>query len=403
MRALVLIAVAAGLATAEASGLIEVVGGSVIQVQQAPWTVYLQYESGGIRYLCTGSIVDASHILTAAHCVYDEAGRLATPGQLTVRAGVSNFSAPLPTDQEQDRPVSLVRIHPGYAYTGRPTPDDVAVIALASPLDLSGPAVQPVALPAPGASFPADAAVGLAGFGRSSPSVFTSGPLSWMTGTVDPQCECGPARNGLTANNGIILCASAPAGAVCNGDSGSGLVTTTGTPVLVGVVSAGATGCDAGSQGIFTYTGAPEILQFVQGNDHPPSAPRETSATFLKVNWDPPLVVGNTLTCSTGGWAPPQPRLTYAFVDTTTGAVLQTAGATYVIRATAVGATVACEVTASSDGGTVLEETDPTPAVKAAPQVRILEVEALSGARGHAVKLRVSIQSPVGLWGRFRV
>ena len=93
---------------------------------------------GGIKFLCTGSIVDASHILTAAHCVYDDAGRLATPSQVTVRAGVSNYSSPLPTDQEQDRPVSLIRIHPGYVYTGKPTPDDVAVIALVSPLRSSG-------------------------------------------------------------------------------------------------------------------------------------------------------------------------------------------------------------------------------------------------------------------------
>ena len=64
---------------------------------------------------------------------------------------------------------------------------------------------------------------------------------------------------------------------MCNGDSGSGLVTTTGTPTLIGVVSAGAPGCVARSHGIFTYTGAPEILQFVQGNGHSPHAPRETA------------------------------------------------------------------------------------------------------------------------------
>ena len=159
------------------------------------------------------------------------------------------------------------------------------MIALASPLDLSGPAVQAVALPTAGAAYPTGAAVEMAGFGRSSPTVQTSGPLSWMTATVDPQGECSSTGRGLTANNGIVLCASSPSGAVCNGDSGSGLVTTTGAPVLIGVVSAGAGGCDVGSHGTFTYTGAPEILQFVQGNDNPPTAPRETSATFLHVNW----------------------------------------------------------------------------------------------------------------------
>jgi hypothetical protein len=244
----------------------------------------------------------------------------------------------------------------------------------------------------------------MAGFGRQSPTVQTSGPLSWMTGTVDPQGVCGPPSGGLTANNGILLCASNPASAVCNGDSGSGLVTTTGTPVLVGVVSAGATACDTGSHGIFTYTGAPEILQFVQGNDSPPTAPRETNATFLQVKWDPPLVVGNTLACSTGGWATPQPRFTYSFVNVVDGTALQSGPrTTYLVPASAIGASIVCEVTASNDGGTTLEETDPTPAVKAAPQVRILNVGALDAARGHALKVRVSLQSPVGLWGKFAV
>jgi hypothetical protein len=174
--------------------------------------------------------------------------------------------------------------------------------------------------------------------------------------------------------------------------------------VLVGVVSAGATGCDTGSHATFTYTGAPEILQFVQGNDSPPIAPRETPTTFLQVKWDPPLVVGNTLSCSTGGWAAPDARFTYSFVDFADGTVLQSGPrTTYLVPPSAVGKTVVCEVAASNGGGTTLEETDATPAVKAAPQVRILKVAALEATRGHGLKLRVSLQSPVGLWGKFGV
>jgi len=404
MRALALLAIAAAVAVVGVSGASGVVGGAVIQVQQAPWTVFVQYQSGDVRFLCTGSIVDASHILTAAHCVYDDRARLATISQVTVRAGVSNYSAPLPTDVEQDRPVSLIRVHPGYRYTGSPSPDDVAVIALATPLDLSGPTIQAVALPSPGEPFPAGISVGLAGFGRSSPTVQTSGPLSWMTATVDPQGQCSSSGAGLTANNAIVLCASAPASAVCNGDSGSGLVTTTGTPTLLGVASAGATGCATGSHSIFTYTGAPEILQFIQGSDQPPTAPRETPSTSSVIRWGPPLVVGSTLSCTTGGWAPPQPRFTYSFVSVDDGKVLQSGPRTrYLVTPAAIGAKVMCELAATSDGGTTLEETEPTPAVNAAPQVRILRIAALTGARGHALQLRVSLQSPLGLYGKVGV
>ena len=185
-----LVAAAGAIARPAASGASGVVGGRSIQVQQAPWTVYVQYQSGNVRYLCTGSIVDASHVLTAAHCVYDDSGRLATPSQVTVRAGVSNYSSPLPTDLEQDRPVSLIRVHPGY----RPSP---AGRSRRRRRDRAREPARPERPGRPGGrapdcrdAFPTGASVGLAGFGRSSPTVQTSGPLSWMTATVDPQGEC---------------------------------------------------------------------------------------------------------------------------------------------------------------------------------------------------------------------
>ncbi len=385
-----------------ASPSVRVFGGTVIQVQAAPWTVFVQEQAGSVRFLCTGSVVDALHVLTAAHCVFDEAGNMAQPSALSVHAGVSNFSAPLPGDLEQDRSISSFRVHPGYAATGKPTPDDVAVLALSSPLDLSGPAVQAVALPSPGMPFPAGAAVGLAGFGRQNPTIATSGPLDWMTATVDPQGNCG-GPGGLIDNNGILLCASSPTSAVCSGDSGSGLVTTTGTPTLIGVVSAGSTSCDPGGQGLFTYTGAPEILQFIQGSDTPPTAPRESSTTFLELKWNRPLVVGNTLTCSTGGWVG-EARFTYSFLNAADGAVLQTGPRpTFLVPASAIGARVFCQVAATNSGGTTLEETEATSAVGGAPQVRIVPSTPLAAAPGSRLTMRVTLVSPLGLWGKVAV
>src|SRR5258707_11518723 len=97
---------------------------------------------------------------------------------------------------------------------------------------------------------------------------------------------------------------------------------TTGTPVLIGVVSAGSASCGSGTHGLFTYTGAPEILQFIQGVNTPPTAPRSNDNTFLEIKWDPPLVVGNTLSCTTSGWVG-QAQFTYMFVNSATGDVLQ--------------------------------------------------------------------------------
>jgi hypothetical protein len=228
-----------------------------------------------------------------------------------------------------------------------------------------------------------------------------------MTPTVDDQGVCSPdgVKQGLTPYNGITLCASTPSSAVCNGDSGSGLVTSGSTPVLIGIASS-TIGCDAGSRGVFSYVGAPEILQFLQGSDTPPTAPRLTSTTFLRVKWDPPLVVGNTLSCSTGGWVGDGQQDTYTFVDDADGHELGVASGPigkYLISPGDAGRKIVCDVAVANDGGTTIAETTATATVKPAPPVKILQVKPLTGTRGHGVTVRVVLKAPLGVWGRYSV
>src|SRR2546430_1426496 len=110
-----ILALAAALAcTSGAPAARAVVGGTAIQVQSAPWAVFIRQASSAGVGLCGGSIVDAFHVLTAAHCVYDQHGALASVNSITVRAGISSYAAPLPGDVEQTRGVSSLRVHPGY-------------------------------------------------------------------------------------------------------------------------------------------------------------------------------------------------------------------------------------------------------------------------------------------------
>jgi hypothetical protein len=349
-----------------------VVGGQPAQVQSAPWTAYVQYQDAPDSYYrCTGAIVDASHVVTAAHCLFNEDDQAAQPSQMLVDAGLSNFFGPTATDAPQVMEVSAVRIHPGYSRHGGPDdPDDVAVLTLATPLDLSGPAVKAIALPVAGGPFPADAAVTDTGFGRTDPATSAAGPLNSMTAAIGPQGACGdaPDDSESVAANGAVLCLTSPTSAACNGDSGSGVVTAGPNPVLIGIVDASAGNCDVGGAVLAAYVGAPEILRFVQGDDHPPTAPRPSRAVPVQVHWSTRrAVVGSTVTCSTPAWIVPG-RVAYTFLDARTSRVLHGGSAAYRVPKSLVGRRIVCRVAVTNDGGTTVARSAPTPTVGPAPR-----------------------------------
>lgn len=363
---------AASSVCAGAAAAPRVVGGKAIAVASAPWAVYIQDETPAGVLACSGSIIAASRILTAAHCVYDESGKLAPPSHLSVLAGISNISVPAAGDAEQARDVSSFRIHPGYSWASRIGPDDVAVLTLSTPLELHGPDVRSILLPAPGLPFPAGETVGLAGFGEQNPGEPESGQLDWMTATVDLQGSCGQTLRDETvlADDAIRLCAASPRSVPCEGDSGAGLVSTGTRPTLVGVLSGGPAVCAVGDHSVFAYLDAPEIRDFVRGNPRPPRAPRQTSATTAVLAWAAPLVVGTRLACASSRWGDGPVRLRYAFV-TSGGRILQSGSrSSFTLPSGAVGESISCEVAATNAGGTAVARTLPTPRVPPQPRPR---------------------------------
>jgi trypsin len=359
---LVLAALALGalLWVAGATAGTKVVGGSAIEIGQAPWQVLvLQERFGRPTTLCGGAILDATRILTAAHCVVTGGGSPTAASDVAVRAGISHYNSPRPSDVVQDRRVANVRIHPGYSFADSGSPDDIAVVYLASPLDLTAPGVRPIALPVPGTMYPAGQKVGLAGFGRQSGFSDADGSLNWMDTQLTEQAQCAGS------DNAVILCAAAEQVAVCSGDSGSGLVAN-GT--IVGVASTGSVRCPRGGGGQYTNVAAPEILRFIQGEDNPPSAPRRTK--LGAIGWPTAMQVGQAVGCEPGGWTG-EPAYVYAFVDGATGAVLQRSPLdTYTLKARDLGRTIACRVAATTEGGTGLMLTVPSGrAVQPAPRL----------------------------------
>ena len=148
------------------------------------------------------------------------------------------------------------------------------MLTLASALDLSGPTAQAIALPGPGQRLTNGQAVSLAGFGVRPRPARADVTLNRMSSTLIPDSEClGPPDDLAGA---VLVCAFSGTNSPCHGDSGSALVLMASTPVAIGVTGAGT--CDANTAAEFADLTAPEILQFVQGNDNPPLAPRPTGA-----------------------------------------------------------------------------------------------------------------------------
>ena len=116
-----------------------IIDGQESSISQFPWQVYVQREAaqgGGLVSVasCGGSILDATHMLTAAHCVDHEGTTTTYPAEdVVVLAGASDASGfstlQIPPPGSQARSLSSIRTDPYYAVLPN-IKDDVAVLQL---------------------------------------------------------------------------------------------------------------------------------------------------------------------------------------------------------------------------------------------------------------------------------
>jgi secreted trypsin-like serine protease len=218
-----------------------IVGGVRADIDEYPHHVALESTSG-LR--CSGAILADRWVVTAAHCVADD------PEGLGVVAGVSKLSS----SAGQRIPVARIVVHPGYD-AGSPPHDDVALLRLVYPLDLSEvEAIEPVS--------PADAARGLTDPGVLATvtgwgAIGAGGPLPDALRAVDlPLVDVDEAA----LSYGFAITADQlPAGGeadsdACKGDSGGPLVVPDddGWWRLAGIVSWGARCGEPDTPGIYT-------------------------------------------------------------------------------------------------------------------------------------------------------
>ncbi len=330
-----------------------VVGGVQDTIEQVPWqvAVFAEFEWEGEQFslMCGGAIIDSTHVVTAGHCTYNPITEAPIPtARFVVVAGATKI-----TEQEikhgprvEARALSAVRRHPYYDFeAGAGTPDDVAVLALATPLKHSG-AVQTIALPSSQLVLPEGLGATLSGYGLENPRAERpNGNLYSLATTLESSRSCG---GDVEAD---FLCARSNGGSACNGDSGGGLTREVdGVRTLIGLVDfvqvIGGEACLPGSLDGFVNVTTPEIRDFIEGSESPPLAPRGGGAQLAGE-----AVVGALLSCEPGAWSN-GPTFSYTFFNGANGDVLQEGdSATYAVSEADVGREIGCLVTATTAGG----------------------------------------------------
>lgn len=267
-----------------------------------PWQVGILPAPGDdgfplpLPIFCGGTLRDATHVITAAHCVdTDDAADIAVVAGLVSRdhpdAGATAVA------------VSAISSHPAYGDYR----NDLAILTLASALPLDGATIGDLPVVAAGESVVGDDAF-ISGWGDTDP--LTEGGqqpdrLQYAVVGVYPDSACG--GYGAQYDASVMLCAGSGDGAgtvdSCQGDSGGPLARISGddtADALIGVVSFGRGCADPDYPGIYTKLSNPDL--HARATDPNPPARLEPTT--------PPAIsgtpqVGQTLTCAGAGWTLP--------------------------------------------------------------------------------------------------
>jgi len=225
-----------------------IVGGSETEVNEYPWQVGLVSSSGKTPW-CGGSILDSTHILTAAHC--------------TAGSSTSSIRVLLGEHNTLDNDYTIVNIaaindHPDY--NSITLANDFSILTLASPITFTT-TMRPVCLPAVNSEQYVGATATVTGWGTLSSGGSLSSTLQEVDVNVLSNSQCSNSYSGITSVN---VCAAAPGKDSCQGDSGGPMVVSENNRYAqIGVVSYGIGCANPSYPGVYARVTA--VKSWIQG------------------------------------------------------------------------------------------------------------------------------------------
>lgn len=145
--AFALFALSAGVLAAPASAVntpSPIIGGDPVLISEVPWQVGLITANGGPTLwqaqFCGGTVLNARWVVTAAHCLVDDNGRVSKTKAIKIIAGVDDLGLPRGTNEHR---VSSIVVSPGYEGGF----NDIALIQISDQFDLYGSGIVPASLP----------------------------------------------------------------------------------------------------------------------------------------------------------------------------------------------------------------------------------------------------------------
>ena len=259
-----------------------IIAGSDVSSTAHPYQVRLSIRFGSSVYQCGGVVRDATHVMTAAHCVV-KSGQVAAASSVTVHYGNA--------DRRLQLAASVYSVTPAPEYVAGDGTYDAAVLTLNGELaGYGGSTVQPVAL-ATAAQLSSAVGAGanavVSGWGLTEQGS-TSQNLKATTVTLRADSVCRGVYGSRTFVGARFVCAGGTGAQgstnnpdSCSGDSGGPMVISTGSGyALVGLVSFGPTGgCGRGGYpGAYTEVSNPGLYTLLTGQTAPAPAPAPLAA-----------------------------------------------------------------------------------------------------------------------------